>query len=239
MNTNSTSLTSKISVPLRFIRQKALANPLWQYRTSIGLKRKLSIPFPPPQAAIPLALRELKHSDIPLILSSDFSMHSRQERREIEARRKLIDQNIARCFVAIDQATGYPCFIQWLFTAEQNDFIETFFRGRFPRLSPDQGLLECAYTPRNYRGKGIMPATMALIAELAPSFGLSELITFVDHNNLPSLKGCAKAGFIPFLTRKDVTIFSAFKRRRFVPLPPPPHVPSRSSTLATSKERSL
>lgn len=63
-----------------------------------------------------------------------------------------------------------------------------------------------------------MPATMSRIAELAPSLGLTELITFVDHNNIPSLKGCAKAGFRPFLTRKDMSILSAFTSRRFIPI---------------------
>lgn len=239
MDIHSAFLAPRIATSLRFIRRKALSNPLWQHKTSIGLRRTLSISHPRPKAAIDLLVREIQQVDIPHILPTTPTNRDRREEQDIRIRRELIGQNIPHCFVAIDRANGTPCFIQWLFTASHNQFLSSFFKGRFPRLTPEQGLLECAYTPLHYRGKGIMPATMATLAELGPHLGLSELITFVDHNNNASLKGCAKAGFLPFLTRKDTTILSAFKRRRFIPHPIETRASSHLTNNTRLKEQSL
>jgi RimJ/RimL family protein N-acetyltransferase len=106
--------------------------------------------------------------------------------------------------------------MQWLMLADQNERIQKFFRGRFPRLGADEALLENAYTPPEYRGKGIMSTAMSLITERARSYGCRYVITFVSKDNTPSLKGCAKAGFYPFLVRHDShTLFHLIRSRRF------------------------
>ncbi|MFL5111096.1 MAG: hypothetical protein ACJ8DL_10390 [Microvirga sp.] len=55
--------------------------------------------------------------------------------------------------------------MQWLMSSDQNWQIQTI--GAFPKLKPDEALLENAYTPASHRGLGIMPAAMALIAAKA------------------------------------------------------------------------
>jgi RimJ/RimL family protein N-acetyltransferase len=72
-------------------------------------------------------------------------------------------------------------------------------------------LLEGAYTPEAYRGKGIMGAAMAEIATRAAEHGARWVITFVDAHNEASLKGCVRAGFIPYLKRHEK--FRLFCRR--------------------------
>jgi hypothetical protein len=43
------------------------------------------------------------------------------------------------------------------------------------------------------------------------------VITFVDETSVPSLKGCAKAGFVPYVRRLES--FRLFRRSiRFVPI---------------------
>ena len=56
-------------------------------------------------------------------------------------------------------------------------------------------------TPQAYRGRHIMPAAMARIAEKATALGARRVITFVADDNVPSLKGCARAGFAPVSAR--------------------------------------
>ncbi len=72
----------------------------------------------------------------------------------------------------------------------------------YPRLAPYEALLEGAYTPEAYRGQGIIASAMALIAERAGDFGARWVVTFVDETNVASLKGCARAGFVPYLRRR-------------------------------------
>ena len=96
--------------------------------------------------------------------------------------------------MAIDQ-NGDPCYAQWPISAVDNERIQKYFRGTFPVLAPDEALLEGAFTPESHRGKGIMPRAMALIAEGARNLGARYVITFVAEENIPSLKGCKRAGF--------------------------------------------
>jgi hypothetical protein len=60
---------------------------------------------------------------------------------------------------------------------------------------------------------------MARIAEKAQNHGARRVITFVDHLNVPALKGCQRSGFSPYLIRVDS--WRLFRRRvSFRPLPP-------------------
>jgi RimJ/RimL family protein N-acetyltransferase len=81
--------------------------------------------------------------------------------------------------------------------------LRAYFKGIFPRLAPDEALLEGAYTPAQYRGLGIMPAAMARIAEHGVAIGARWVVTFVSDDNIPSLKGCDRAGFSPFVRRVE------------------------------------
>jgi RimJ/RimL family protein N-acetyltransferase len=118
--------------------------------------------------------------------------------------------------VAVDLEREKPCYMQWLMGSSCNDAIQSFFSGRFPILTADQALLENAYTPPSYRGQGIMSAAMSLIALKAKELGCRYVLTFVSQDNTASLKGCEKAGFYPFMVRRDShLLFRLIRRRKF------------------------
>ncbi len=199
---------------------KRLASRLYEEWFSYGLRRDLSIALEVPKARIPISIREIRDTDIPHLFPETTAHLPQDEQREIEARRAHLSRNIPTCYVAIDSRNERPCFAQWLMGPQQNEEIQRFFNGRFPLLQPDEALLENAYTPLEYRGKGIMPTAMAMIAERAIDTGCRYVLTFVARENIPSLKGCTKAGFSPHLLRHDIRIlFHLFKRRRFTHLP--------------------
>ena len=108
--------------------------------------------------------------------------------------------------------------MQWLFGYSDNAFIRQL--GGFPELAQNEALLENAYTPAKYRGLGIMSAAMAQIAERATDFGARYVITFVNEDNVASLKGCQRSGFAPHLLhhRKQM-LFGLLRRDRFEELP--------------------
>ena len=89
-----------------------------------------------------------------------------------------------------------PCYIEWLIGSTDNHLVRV---GGFPELEADEALLENAYTPAKYRGQGIMSEAMALIAERGREMGARFVLTFVEKDNIPSLKGCQRAGFFPYL----------------------------------------
>jgi hypothetical protein len=72
---------------------------------------------------------------------------------------------------------------------------------------------------RDLRAACLAPAAMAQIAERADQFGARWVVTFVDEGNAASLKGCARAGFVPYLRRDER--FRLFQRRvSFTPVSP-------------------
>ena len=108
--------------------------------------------------------------------------------------------------------------MQWLIPATDDARVQTYFDGIFPHLEPGDALLEYAFTPERFQGQGIMAAAMARIAEQAAALSARRVITFVDHTNIPALKGCHRAGFTEYLRRIDR--WRAFRRVPvFEPLP--------------------
>jgi hypothetical protein len=185
---------------------------------SFGLRRDLATPFAPPEAKIPIAVREASESDAFLLFAAPQPDLPPQERRELAWRRKLFESGTPKCFVAVDERDGAPCYVQWLMGPLQNPTIQAM--NAFPVLQPGEALLENAYTPVRYRGLGIMPAAMARIAERAADLDARFVLTFVGQENIASLKGCAKAGFAPYIVRRQTQYaFGSIQRLRFEPLP--------------------
>ena len=195
----------------------------YERRISYGLRRDLRIPIKHPKAKIPISVREMRESDLPAMFDSKVTLH-RREQVELHARKSHYEAKIPRCYVAIDERNGTPCYFQWLMGPQENAKIQALFPpGWFPTLKADEALLENAYTPVAYRGNGIMSAAMALIAEEADALGCRYVITFVERDNIPSLKGCHNAGFLPYLVRNEKRyLANNIIRRSFSPYTGPP-----------------
>ena len=185
--------------------------------TRYGLCRKLAAPLELPKAKIPIAVRPLEERDYAALFAAGNDQDP-ADRKEAAVRLSFIAKGARRGFVAADTRTDTACYVQWLFGAQDNDFIRRL-KG-FPPLQTGQALLENAYTPPAYRGLGIMSVAMALIAERAPEVGAQEVFTFVGVDNIASLKGCQRAGFHPALLHDCVRLgYGMIRRDRFEPLP--------------------
>ncbi|HEX5508320.1 MAG TPA: GNAT family N-acetyltransferase [Pseudolabrys sp.] len=185
--------------------------------TRYGLSRDLALPLQKPSAKIPIAVRPLEDRDLPALFSTD-SSQSTEEKLQVAWRLAFVEKKPRGGFVAVDTRSDTPCYVQWLFGARDNDFILGL--GGFPALEAQQALLENAYTPPGYRGLGIMSAAMALIAERGSDIGAARVLTFVDIDNVPSLKGCQRAGFYPdLLHHRTRFAFGMITRDRFEKLP--------------------
>lgn len=195
--------------------QKGLYTYTWRY----GLRRSLDQKIEPPRAKIPLHVRPFATGDEEALFGHRLTGADAEDAREIRYRLEHLAADIPTPFVAVDETTGTPCYMQWLMGAEQNAKIQAKPWG-FPRLAQDEALLENAYTPPAYRGKHIMAEAMYLIAERARDFGARFAMTFVAGDNMASLKGCKRAGFDIYLVheRKDYG-FGLFTRNKFTVLP--------------------
>ena len=195
-----------------------LRRRLWSDWTHYGLARDLETPFRAPAAKIPLQIRTLRESDLQKLLGMTADYVSDRGPYVRMHRLNFVDAGVGTCYVAVTD-DDEPCYMQWLMLARENDGIAGYFKGIFPVLARDEALLEYAFTREDYQGKGIMPAAMARIAEKARDDGARRVITFVDHHNIPALKGCQRAGFSPYLIRVDRWRL-LHRRVTFRPLPP-------------------
>ena len=167
---------------------------------SLGLKRNLKTPFQNPDAKIPISVRKLQPVDIESLFKDREFIDSNY--RLVNNQLSLVDANLPTCYVAIDK-NGSAGYMQWLIGPQYNSKIQSIFNGIFPVLNDDEALLEAAFMSPAFRGLGIMPAAMSRIAEKAKKLNVSRVITFVGIDNIPSLKGCHRAGFSPYVLRKD------------------------------------
>ena len=67
--------------------------------------------------------------------------------------------------------------------------------GLFPPLADGEVLVEGAYTFIAFRKQGAMADGMNQLLATARSEGAHSAITYVTDDNVPSLRGCANAGF--------------------------------------------
>jgi RimJ/RimL family protein N-acetyltransferase len=180
---------------------RSIARRVASTSRSYGLRRDLQAPHETPAAKIPISVRPLVDADAEHILDLHADVDT-AERWERQKRVGLLERGIGRPYVAVD-AHDDPCYVQWLFGAEENDEVADFFHGVFPTLAQDEALLEGAFTPVRHQGRRIMSAGMSMIAEKAADLGARHVITFVGEDNVASLKGCERAGFLPYVDRRE------------------------------------
>ena len=178
---------------------RAVTDRLHRESRALGLRRDLTVPFTAPQAKIPIEVRPLTSRDNLAFLAE--SAGGQEEYFVRLGQRSLLKTNLSTCYIAL--ANGDVAYMQWLISADQQRNLETQFGDLFPALSANEALMEGAYTVPAYRGLGIMASAMAQIAAQATRFGARWVITFVDERNVPSLKGCERAGFSPYIVRRE------------------------------------
>jgi GNAT superfamily N-acetyltransferase len=170
---------------------RELAHRVHSDEASYVLRRDLSVPLNPrPKAKIPIRIRPMEPSDLPQILA------------ERPRRLPVLQANIPTCYVATVEE-GSICYMQWLVGADQQMRLRPYFKGELAGYDRDTVLLEFAYTFERFRGCGIMSAAMAEIAEQGLARGARWALTYVKDDNVASLKGCAKAGFRPYMIRRE------------------------------------
>lgn len=217
-------IVRKLSFTLSFLQQRdfgeigsILRTKAWSTERALGLSRDLAVPFQAPEALIPIAVRPIEPADVRALLDVTEAGISVTERRDRTMRLHLLDAGFSSCFVATT-ADDQACYIQWLISPGENSLLRKSFDGLFPPLADNEILLEGAYTPVAFRGQRIMPAAMALIAGKAAELGASRVLTFVGEDNIPSLKGCKRAGFSPSLRREAIHRLG-YRRMVFSSLP--------------------
>lgn len=188
---------------------REIGRRLYSNEVYYGLHPDLRNYFKPLEENLSLRMRPLSNVDIPKLLDLDIKHGGYQEIRDRVERLLFIKAGISTCYVAVTHDSNQPCFMQWLIGPEENRNLGAYFKVGIPLLAEGEMLFEFAFIPEKWRGRKIIPIAMALVAEEGKRRGAQWGITFVRDNNIPSLRGCLRAGFTPYMVRR-------IKRRLFV-----------------------
>lgn len=147
------------------------------------LTKDLSDPVDVPEARISVRLEEIDDASIDAVV------------RERPRLAPLLKAGIPAGYVG-RTVQGDLCYVQWLIGPESNESMRQNLPNRVHRpLDPDQVMLEYAYTPKRYRGLGIMLFASATLAEIARTSGARWVLTVVNQNNLRAAHGFGRIGF--------------------------------------------
>lgn len=194
---------------------RAVSLRVYSRSRSIGLARDLTLPFQAPAARIPVIVRPLGAQDHLAFLDPvpGLSSKSAWYRR---LQRRLLMAGLPGCWIAV-KTDGKPCYMQWLVTGKDGARARALWGDLFPTLAAGEALVEGIFTAEDHRRAGIMGHAMAQIAEAATGLGVRRVLVFVSERNAASLKGCRKAGFVPYIERIE-TWFLFRRRVRFTPV---------------------
>jgi GNAT superfamily N-acetyltransferase len=153
-------------------------------------------------------------------------IHERRFRRRIAA-----TLGIEGCYVAEVPGVG-PAFMQYLFTARDNDRLRSTFGGAFPVLDADQAMVEYLYVVPEARHPGLAVSCVAQVAEEAGRAGAASVISFIDPTNRGAIFVSQMTGFRAFSVRRTR---SRLLRKSYTFEPWPPDVSTSLVDLVSGR----
>jgi len=175
---------------------------VWLNKTFLGLRCDLrtALQLPAPAAKIPVDMQPWAGGDA---FAAEAALVQDEDALEVYARQKMLAAGIQTAYVSLGPG-GAPAYIQWLVSAATQAPIHALYEGRYRRaLAPGEFLLEGAYTFTQHRGQGTMAAAQHQLLQKAAAAGGHTIFTYVASDNIPSLRGCAKVGFVADHVRVD------------------------------------
>jgi hypothetical protein len=204
--------SGRFSLVLRTIGRR-----LYSDHVSLGLRRDTTLPFRVPRPPLSLTVRPIEPDDVPLFVDVTGPEVGRGSIMDRAHAAYLMESGVRTCYVAVTRE-GHVCYMQFLIDPSQNETIRRLYGDLLPPLKADEALLEAAFSLERYRGRGVMLYVIPELAKRARELGLRWLIAFASVTNLPMLKGCKWAGFLPYVERRESYRF--FRRQvTFTPLP--------------------
>lgn len=165
----------------------------WSSSRALGLRAPLdALPDPKP-AAIPVTMVATDTARF-AGFEEELRRSGEDDSLEVLGRARFCRGGVTTMYVASDEQ-GAPIYAQWLVTSADQDRLHAVTGGLFPPLHDGEVLVEGAYTFIAFRKLGVMADGMHQLLVIARDAGAHSAITYVTDDNVPSLRGCARAGF--------------------------------------------
>jgi len=210
-------LTKHLLLLIRSGRYREFARKVREriYGETVHVGMRLDLVTFQRELALPegVVVRPVRSGEVPRILDLTEPGLTRQEIHERVIRQQMLQAGIRTCYVAEEDA-GNQCFLQWVIGSDQNELLGRRIRGWYPQLTPEEVLIEYAYTLPERRGTGIMPAVTSHLLERASKEGARSAVAYVPYWNTRSLEIHLRMGFSPYLLFREKRRFLARIQRQ-------------------------
>jgi hypothetical protein len=180
---------------------RQLRGRVWASTTSFGLRADLQQARPRPTAKIPVVMEAVEPQGF-IGFDEELPRAAGGDAVEVAQRMRLCQAGVTTLYVAQSEDGG-SIYAQWLVRQQEQAPLHTVTGGLFPDLEAGQSLVEGAYTFIAFRKLGVMADGMHQLLAAAQAAGDECVFTYVSSANIASLRGCAKAGFLPDHLRVD------------------------------------
>ncbi|MBV9279937.1 MAG: hypothetical protein JOZ41_07640 [Chloroflexi bacterium] len=174
------------------------------------LRCDLAVPCEIPPTAVPVTVRPLRPADTAILLDPKRPGVDAKGVSDRLHQRRLLEVGLATCYVA-QTADGHPCYMTWLVPPEENATIRAYFDDAVLPLGAGEMLMEGVFTLEAYRRRRVMEAAGVQIRALAAEAGARWIVAYVDRENVASLRGFRRNGYVPALVRRER--WRLFRRR--------------------------
>lgn len=184
---------------------RKLLKQTWGTNVFLGLRCELASLPPIRPAKFEITMKPCDSASFPGFID-ELERVSGLECFDVALRDSMCSAGV-RTLYAATGPDGSSAYTQWLVTARDEHLLHLHKPGRYPRLAPDEVLLEGSYTFRSARRTGVMSDGMAQLLRIARVNGAHSAITYVGADNIPALRGCANVGFTLDHVRMNVRRF--------------------------------
>jgi hypothetical protein len=174
----------------------------WYTKYFYGLAAPLDPPRTPRPAKIPVVMQPTDAATFDGF-EQELRLASGNDYMQLVLRQHLCRSGLGELYVAFGD-DGTPIYSQWLIRPRDRAALDAHSPGRYAALADDEVLVEGAYTFSRYRRLGAMREGMAHLLRIAADEGMRKAFTYVEIQNVPSLRGCAEVGFVPDHMRASV-----------------------------------
>jgi hypothetical protein len=171
---------------------RRLRRRLWSDYVFVGLTSDLSAPLVK-RSELPIEMRPVDPASF-RGFRDEFGRASPRDALEAFGRQQMCDAGVETLYVAI-AGDGRPIYAQWCITPSARAALARLCPGYYPPLRDGEVLLEGAYTFTAFRGMRAMADGMSQLVCGARQAGARAALTYVNIDNVPSLRGCAACGF--------------------------------------------
>ena len=192
---------------------KQLAHQTYSRTVHVGVNIDLqNTEIPQVEAKVKYTLRLASKEDIDEVLRKA-KTESKDMAQNLVYRRWLYEEGYHNCYIARTADTNEICFLQFIIYPEDEKLLQGRFRIWLPELKEDEAIIEGTYTFEKFRGNRLHPAITAEQLRICKSKGIKRVISYVEKNNLASLKGFERAGYTPFEEIYKQRILFGVRRR--------------------------